>query len=165
MRELANKQQAKEADINKKHQLEMAKLFTPAALQKLMADGSGLITNYTGIPMKISDPTASDVQPFIEPALKYLDPTLTFEASKVILKRYFQKQKTYEALVAYDEKIRQEKKSANTPSYLGVSTKKNLPAPEPTQLDLAAKKVREIRQAMNARFSLTRGIRSRFGLL
>ena len=145
MKELARKKQIKDQENLRRDKMLLLKAFTPATLDKILKDKRGFLTDYDGKPIKlIQERTATSNfggAP-VQVDFKIADPSLTFEASKHLLKLHFQRSNTDEALQLYDAMKRQEKKKESTPSYLGVSdpNKKNKP---PTTIDLAAKKVKE----------------------
>ena len=85
---------------------------------------------------------SKDLNSPLEVPLKAIEPTITFETAKTIMKTQFNKSKTEEALLAYDEKKRLDKKAEKAPSYIGVSKNKN-PNKELTRLDQAAIKIKD----------------------
>ena len=128
----------------------MLRAFTPATLDKIVKDKRGFVTDYDGKPIKLNQAqtTASNFGGApIHVDFKIAEPSLTFEASKHLLKVHFQRSNTDEALQLYDAMKRQEKKKENTPSYLGVSDQNKKLKPVST-IDLAAKKVKEYNESV-----------------
>lgn len=145
----------------KKEQNQMIELFTSSALQKIIKDPVGLITDYEGFPIKKKAHAASDEPKLIEVGYKFAEPNLNYETAKFVLKKQFNKQLTEEALIEYDAKRRLEKKKEKAPSYLGLNSTKNKDQNKEGSLaDRATKKIREIRQN-NQRVSITQAIKSK----
>lgn len=144
----------------KKEQNQLLELFSSAALQKVIKDPSGLVTDYEGFPIKKKEPTAADEPRPVDIGFKFQEPNINFETAKFILKKQFNRQVTEEALSEYDAKKRQEKKKETTPSYLGVNNKGKTDNKEGSLADRAAKKIKETRQNTQ-RVSITQTIKSK----
>jgi hypothetical protein len=162
-REATKRRQQKDAEVLKKEQNQMLELFTSSALQKVIQDPKGLITDFEGFPLKRKDHLPTEEPKPVDVGFKFVEPNLNFETAKYILKKQFHKQKTEEALADYDAKKRLEKKKEKAPSYLGGANKLNGDNKEGSLADKAARKIREVRQ--NApRVSITQTIKGKTDL-
>lgn len=149
MKELTRKKQIKDQENIRRDKVQMLRAFTPSALDKMIKDKRGFVTDYEGKPIKVNQvqpgPTFGGAPVQVE--FKIAEPSLTYEASKHLLKLHFQRTNTDEALQLYDALKRQEKKKEKTPSYLGVSDP-NKKSQAANTIDLAAKKVKEYNESV-----------------
>jgi hypothetical protein len=160
-REATKRRQQKDAEVLRKEHNQMLELFSSAALQKVIKDPAGLITDFEGFPLKKKEATAADEPKPVDIGFKFVEPNINYETAKFILKKQFNRQVTEEALTDYDTKKRVEKKKEKTPSYLGLNNSKSkIDGKEGSLADRAARKIRETRQNTQ-RVSITQTIKSK----
>lgn len=148
----------KEAEKLKKEQNLLTELFSMQALDKLINNEKGFITDFDGIPIKRREHDKSTEPKPVEIGYKFAEQNVTVETAKYVLKKQFNKQNTEEALIEYDAAKRQEKKKESAPSYLGVNKNNKKQVAQESLADKAAKKIKEMKTNTH-RVSLTTDIK------